>query len=215
MGVRFRPLRWEGASTPAGARRSRWTFKAPWSSTLELLDRELGYLDARDVVIEADFTEVDIRLDGWPRANARQPQHPGVRVAFDSKHGALVYATDTCAFWQHNLRSVGLGLEALRAVDRYGVTSSGEQYRGWRQIGAGSAIEVPPFTTAADAWRHLQMEAAVPASDVTHLPGEVSAATVQRVTRRAQAASHPDRGGDPEAFRLVQAATELVLKGRP
>lgn len=44
----------------------------------------------------------------------------------------LVYATDTCGFWQHNVRSIGLGLEALRAVDRYGISKRGQQYAGFR-----------------------------------------------------------------------------------
>ena len=32
----------------------------------------------------------------------------------------------------HNLRSIALGLKALRAVDRYGVSRRGEQYAGFR-----------------------------------------------------------------------------------
>ncbi len=44
----------------------------------------------------------------------------------------LVYATDACEFWQHNVRSIALGLEALRAVDRYGISRRGEQYAGFR-----------------------------------------------------------------------------------
>lgn len=54
----------------------------------------------------------------------------------------LVYATDACAFWQHNVRSIALGLEALRAVDRYGISRRGEQYAGYRAAltaGSGTA----------------------------------------------------------------------------
>ena len=136
MKATFRPLTWTGPSTPAAQRRSRWTFKASWSDTLTLLDGELAHLGAHEVVIEADFREKDIRLDGMPRASAPQPEHPGVRIAFESKHGPLVYAADSCTDWQHNVRSIALGLEALRAVDRYGITRRAEQYAGWRQIEA-------------------------------------------------------------------------------
>ncbi|MDQ2624973.1 MAG: hypothetical protein M3Y20_07420 [Actinomycetota bacterium] len=136
-----RPLSgWDGPRTPAGQRRSRWTFKASWSDTLDLLERELRHLDACDVVLEADFREQDLRLDGMPRASARQPEDPAVKISFTSKHGPLVYASDSCAFWQHNVRSIALGLEALRAVDRYGITRRAEQYSGWRQLGSGSSI---------------------------------------------------------------------------
>ena len=46
--VRFRPLPiWPHENTPAHARRSRYTFKAPWSNTLALLERELRNLARR------------------------------------------------------------------------------------------------------------------------------------------------------------------------
>jgi hypothetical protein len=133
----FRPLGpWLEGNT--ANRRSRYVMRAGWQNTLDLLARELDYLDARHIVIQADFSESDLRVDGMPRSNARAPYHPGVRIAFKSKHGPLTYATDAYEFWQHNVRAIGLGLEALRAVDRYGVTRRGEQYTGWKQLGAGT-----------------------------------------------------------------------------
>lgn len=213
MNARFRPLHWQAPSTPEEQRRSRWTFKASWTDTLDLLERELGYLQARDLVIEADFTEADIRLDGWPRANARNPVHPGIRIAFDSLHGPLVYATDSCAFWQHNVRSVALGLQALRAVDRYGVTRRGEQYTGWRQIGSGASaeivVDVPEWATVADAWQHLlsAAELGMPKWD----PADPH--RVGQVVTRARRLTHPDTGGSTAAFARVQAAAALVEAG--
>jgi hypothetical protein len=55
----------------------------------------------------------------------------------ETKHGPLVYSADSCALGQHNVRSIALGLEALRAVERYGVTHQGEQYTPWKAIGSG------------------------------------------------------------------------------
>ena len=154
-----------------------------WSATLDLLDRELYYLDAENVVIQADFTERDLRIDGTVRANARQPGHPGIRIAFESMHGPLTYATDSCEFWQHNVRSIALGLEALRAVDRYGVTRRGEQYTGWLQIEAGGTTSV----AAAEA-----------------LIGSYGGLTA------ALYGSHPDHGGSTTAFQRVIAARDLL-----
>jgi hypothetical protein len=193
----FRPLRWVDASTPAHARRSRWTFKASWQDTLNLLARELQHLKARDVVIEADFREQDIRLDGMPRSNARVPEHPGVRIAFESKHGPLVYATDSCAYWQHNVRSIALGLEALRAVDRYGVTKRGEQYTGWKSIAAAPAA-VPLL--GDEAWALL---------------GELSGVSLldtptDRVVSLARRRAHPDGGGTSETWAKFNEALKVV-----
>lgn len=208
MDARLRPLQWQGPSTPAQHRRPRSAFRASWSDTLDLLEHELELLKATDVVIEADFAERDIRLDGWPKANARQPAHPGVRIAFDSKHGPLVYATDSCTFWQHNVRSIGLGLEALRAVDRYGVTRRGEQYTGWRQIGAGPTSS-SVFPVTSDAWDYLTT--VVGADRPT--TGSVSEdAARRRVMAQARRAAHPDTGGTQEAWLLVQDAIAAIEK---
>jgi hypothetical protein len=177
LNVTFRPLpTWP--HPPTSPRRSRWTFKAGWQSTLDLLDRELRLLGATNVVIGAAFRERDLRLDGLPRSDARAPDHPGIELSFDSRHGRLVYATDACEWWEHNVRSIALGLEALRAVDRYGITRRGEQYAGWKQLTAGGPD--------AERGRRLISE-----------HGGVT---------KALFATHPDHGGDPADFADVQAA---------
>jgi hypothetical protein len=203
IAARFRPLRWEGPSTPASQRRSRSTFKASWSDTLDRLDYELTSLRAVDIVIEAGFREQDIRLDGWPRAGAPTPTHPGVRVAFGSKHGPLVYATDSCELWQHNVRSIALGLEALRSVDRYGITRRAEQYTGWK------AIEARPAPAAMDedrAFEVIARHAEARAAGLRDMDAPLRAIAVRRAQRR----THPDRGGNAREFHDVQAAADVL-----
>jgi hypothetical protein len=206
----FRPLLWSSPSTPDHKRRSRYTFKATWSSTLQLLDRELEYLKAADLVIEADFREQELRLDGMPRGNARQPIHPGVRVAFDSKHGPLIYATDSCAFWQHNVRSIALGLEALRAVDRYGVTKRGEQYTGWRAIGSGVAMPAQaPMNPDAAAALIGQLA-------LWDRPPRIwDPDDIKRAYRAAARRHHPDAGGQRADWDRLEAAMKVLGGGRP
>jgi hypothetical protein len=188
MEYRFRPLSdWRGPKTAPEDRRSRGAFKASWSATLDLLDRELWMLEAELLVIEADFREQDLRLDGMIRANARPGEFPGVRLAFEAKHlGPLIYQVDSCMFWQHNVRSIALGLEALRSIKRWGIAEHGEQYKGWL------AIEPPrdgvPTTTTE-------------AHEVISRFGSVAEAL-----RR----THPDHGGDPEEFRRVLAAKRIL-----
>lgn len=181
--AQFRSLPiWPHPATPAGERRSRYTFRAPWSNTLKLLDRELSHLGAENIVIGCGLREQDLRNDGWPRSGARIPAHPGIEVSFDTQHGRLVYATDVCEFWEHNVRAVALGLEALRAVDRHGITRRGEQYAGFKALPASSS------GASADRGRALIQE-----------HGSVKAALH---------ATHPDHGGDPAQLADVQAARE-------
>jgi len=181
--VRFRPLPvWPYPVT--AHRRSRSTFKAAWADTVELLGYELDRLNASEVVVGCGLREADIRLDGWPRATAQAPTHPGVEVSFDSTRGRLVYATDVCEWWQHNVRAVGLGLEALRAVDRHGITRSGEQYAGFRAIGATAHPE--PTESLVERGHRLIAE--------------------HGSEREALRRTHPDGGGDRADFEAVIAA---------
>lgn len=91
-------------ATPDHARQiSR--FSATWSDTLDVLDRELHQLAAKNVVMQLDVTDRDIRNDGQVRAGARI-DFPGVRISFDSKHGPLTYSTDVFSYastWRSGL----------------------------------------------------------------------------------------------------------------
>lgn len=111
--------------------------EVPYSETLADLDRELRHLGVSEAVIQLAVRENDIRLDGELRANAT-PSHPGVILTFTTKkQGVLTFCCDLFHHWRTNLRAIAKGLEALRLVDRYGITSSGEQYTGWKEIGSG------------------------------------------------------------------------------
>jgi hypothetical protein len=200
----IRPLGlWTG---PVTRNRPGCRFRAAWADTLELLGRETEKLGARLVVIQVDADEGDVRRDGMLRATARVG-FPGVRVSFESRHGPLTYATDRYDRWRDNVRAVALSLEALRAVDRYGVSGSGEQYRGWQQI------EAEPHTrmTAEQAAEFVAAHAGN-----GYVPAEVMAlAEVRaRAFRAAAGKLHPDRGGDPEQFRRLTAARALLDRAR-
>lgn len=197
-----RPLGpWLDAVTPADARRSRWTFKAKWSDTLQLLEDEVYRLDGRNVAMQLDVREQDIRVDGGIRSNAKPIDFPGVRISFDSSYGPLTYATDTHELWQHNVRAIALSLQALRAVDRYGVSRRGEQYTGWKALPAGtgaaathmtrdSALRIISDWYDSDAWLHLPP------------------ATVVRVIR---ARTHPDRhDGDRDRWNEAEQALQVL-----
>lgn len=199
MEATFRPLpAWPYEVT----RNRRWRpFKATWSQTLVGLDREVRALNGRDVIIAAGFRDSDIRLDGLPRADARQPSHPGVELSFTGKYGRLIYRTDVCDYWQHNVRSIVLGLEALRAVDRYGITTSGQQYAGWKELPAGMGRGVV-IAGEAEAWDILAAASGIARPRVL--------GDLERVYRAAAMETHPDQGGTDEAFLRVRAAYELL-----
>lgn len=168
MDFTFRPLPvWP--YVPTENRRSRWTFRNGWEDTVYLLEYEIERLDGRNPVIGAGFREADIRLDGLPRANAREPLHPGVEISFDSSYGRLTYSTDVCELWQHNVRAIAMGLEALRAVDRHGISKRGQQYAGFAQLSAGGPDAGRGKALVA---QHGSMKAALLATHPDHNNGD-------------------------------------------
>lgn len=216
MRYTYRPVGpWAEGDT--AARRGAHVFRASWQDTMTLLTRELEYLGADAAVLQIDIVESDLRVDGMPRANARDGKHPGVRVSFHSVHGPLTYATDAyeqqhghgLKGWQANIRAIALALEALRAVDRYGVTRRGEQYTGWRALPAGTDAGATHMT--ADDARVLLL---VTADRDTPSPA-APAGVWQSIYRAARRNAHPDRnGGSRGQWDLVeQAGRVLGLEG--
>lgn len=151
-------------------------FKSSWGATLQKLEAEISAVKGSELIIGVVTDEAAIRIDGQLRADAKM-RHPGAEVSFEVDGRRLVFHTDAYNVLQSNLRAIALGLESLRAVDRYGITSSAEQYAGFAQLTAGEPIE--------ERGRKL-VEAA----------GSVTEALKRH---------HPDHGGDEADFVAVQA----------
>ncbi len=201
--ARFRPIeKWPGTRTPS-CRRKRATFRATYPKTLDQLEHELHYLRAKEIVIQAGFGLDQIRNDGWPRSSARPHSDPGVIVSFRSPQGEMSFPCDRYLDWEDNLRAIALSLEALRAVDRYGVTQHAEQYQGWKALPAP-----PPATNTMSR----AAAATVIANHSVFAPLEILSEADKREEAYRQAAkrTHPDAGGSHEAFVLVQQAKSVL-----
>jgi hypothetical protein len=134
MRATFRPL--PAWPYPRQKRRPA-TYRVSYDRTLHDLEREVGYLKGKEIILGVVTDDSQIRIDGMLRADARVG-HGGVEVSFEVPSGErLTFHTDTHSDWRDNLRAIVLGLEALRAVDRYGITSTAEQYAGFKQLPMG------------------------------------------------------------------------------
>lgn len=178
-------------------------FRAGLTETVQLLGREISHLTGTRT--QRESTEVLLaipasgwRLDGKPRADARA-EHPGVIFSIDSKFGHLSYPADRFTSWQDNLRAIALALEALRKVDRYGVTKRGEQYRGFLALEATAAPT--GFADDLDAKLFLARVTGIPYAD----------RPLRELVRIAQRKTHPDHGGDAVDFQRVSLA-EATLR---
>lgn len=198
LDIIFEPIgAWPGPET-AEPRRSQ--FKAPWGKTMQLLRHELDCLQAESAVVRAYVKPQQLRIDGGLRSGVN-PARPGVVLAFDSLKGHLELPCDAFDSYIDNLRAIGLALEALRAVDRYGVTQRNEQYTGWLALPApmspGDEIK-----TTAQALAFLRKI----------IGGRVDALPIQQVLRDCQLETHPDRGGDADDFKRLMKCERLLVQ---
>lgn len=190
INARFVPVEvWPGKQTPSHAQKAS-PFQATYAKTLDLLETELSHLRAKDILIQAYFDRRDIRNDGWPRSSTR-PKQNGVIVTFERNKQTMSFPCDTFKGWEDNLRAIALALEALRKIDRYGVTRNNEQYRGFAQLPPASDVSVAragalAFFGKVTGWSESQITA-----------------DIDGAYRAAAAILHPDKGGNHDAFVLL------------
>lgn len=220
---RFRPLP-DGWTDPKDPDTHNAPFKVEDRRLWSDLSAEIVHLQDKqhpdEVVIQLDVAESDIRVDGTGlKAGATLGYH-GVVVSFESRHGALRYAADHYrawgpgrAPWRANIRAVTLTLGALRAIDRYGVAASGQQYSGWLQLDAGTAMPAAPAQmTIVEAMTTLEDAGGLGRDWFNPRFERLSVLTCDQAYRAAAKRTHPDAGGSTEAFQRVQAAYAVLIR---
>lgn len=217
--IRVEPITaWPGEQT-ANPTWSPFSQDTTYSSTKRVLFRELGMLDASDVVMGMYVKPSDVRRDGAMRED-RRPSAPGVILRFRSpkaRGGQLRFACDSYNNWKHNVRAIALAMGSLRRVDRYGVSGEGQQYAGFAAL--ESAESARGFESREQAARFIVSS--------TFDPEQLTADDEERIVRlaealllddelaavyfrRAAAKAHPDRGGTDEWMARLAAARAMV-----
>lgn len=167
------------------------------------LEESLRKMRVRQFVVTSDLST---RIDGRPRAGAREPLDPGIAVWWFDRTGARrVIACDQWRTTYENMRAICLTLEALRQVERSGASQLLDrtmQAFAAKLLGSGDA------SSAAHTWWFARLGLETwPPSD-----GDVTAAY-----RRLAKVEHPDVGGNAEKFRelaLAFGAAREWLAGR-
>lgn len=129
------------------------------------LQRELDLLRANYVVLS---TNLELRLNGQPRADRVQPADPGVACYFRLKGKPIVLACDRWNAVAANIAAIAEHVGALRGMDRWGVGSVEQAFEGfaalpdpitndWRAL-----LGEPPTLAAAEAAYRERMKAAHP-----------------------------------------------------
>ncbi|KLC07816.1 J domain-containing protein [Xanthomonas perforans] len=172
----------------AGRRRYNGDYDAPRVLTIsEAVDRvrlemqRMG-INNDDLVIS---TNLELRLDGLPRSNQREPADPGVAVywqdRYDRTQPPKCMAIDCYDRVADNLAAVAATLDAMRAIERHGGAAILE-----RAFAGFTALPAP----VALSWRDV-----------------LDPADPEGSYRRLRSQHHPDRaGGDAQQFQRVQRA---------
>lgn len=210
--VKFVPLeRWPHKPT-ANPEKSK--FKITPTRMYELLDLELRKLSARDVLFQTFHNAGAIRSDGQPRSNS-YPSQPGFILTFKNKSGEILsFPCDTYRTMEENLYAVALSLEALRRVDRYGVTRNQEQYRGWKQLPSGAGPVGETYDTSLAFFADVTDEKL---DEITGLCAGSEAASglaIEMLYRRAAKKLHPDMGGSQADFQRLQECMRIIKDTR-
>lgn len=186
-------------------KRKRSPFRSAWGATLDDLDRELVAAKAWNVVIEIDAPPSEIRRDGMPRVDART-RGPGVIISYELHYKnnsvqRFVFPCDTYHDWQDNVRAIAKTLEALRAVDRYGVTRDGQQFAGFKAIPASTGTTLSVEQAANVLSRH---------GGIVLNQNQPDYEAARRAFRSARSRTHPDAGGTTDEFTLVTSAGKAL-----
>jgi hypothetical protein len=150
--------------------------------------RRLGVVDG-DVLVS---TNLRTRIDGLPYSKQAEPADPGVAVYFrlDDKDRCL--ACDGYVTVAGNLAAVAAHIEAMRAIERYGVGSRDQAFAGYTALVPGSNEQ--------EWWHVLGVEANAPL------------ALVDDAFRTLALKYHPDRGGSHEEMARITAARAAAYR---
>lgn len=116
------PLTWPDAYPRTQNRRAAKFGKASFAIYRDSLLAELKRMGAREIILS---TNVPLRGDGLPYADfeRRRITDPGVAVYFKWKGSQKVLACDRWTTIEDNLHALELSIEAMRGLERWGVSS--------------------------------------------------------------------------------------------
>jgi len=161
------------------------------SDALRRLVVSLGRLGATNEVVS---TNVVLRLDGLPRSGQGEPRDPGAAVYFTLKGKPRCLACDRWTRVADNIAAIAAHIEAIRAVDRYGVGTMDQAFAGYAQLQSGP-----------DCWWL-----------VLNIPEAATLEQAEAAYRKMARTHHPDAGGTQDGMaRLNQAmqAARAALGG--
>jgi hypothetical protein len=101
------------------------------SLAVERLEDQLTRLEAQHPVLS---TNLELRLNGQPRAGQKDPEDSGAAVYFTLKGKRTVLACDKWVRVADNIAALAAHIRAIRSVENYGVGTLEQAFRGYQAI---------------------------------------------------------------------------------
>ncbi|TPG08281.1 J domain-containing protein [Rhodanobacter glycinis] len=197
------PLTWpDGWGRLKSFQRKRATFtrnkrELTISDAVTRVREELGRMSIRDDDLVVS-TNLELRMDGWPKSGQREPADPGAAVYWrDKAKNTRCMAIDRYDRVADNLAAIAATLDAMRAIERHG----------------GAEILNRAFT----GFTAIEHEVKTQWHETLQVAAHASTNDVRLSYRRLRSAFHPDNAmssGDADRFIQVQDAWVTFCKER-
>lgn len=186
------PLHWP-VTVPRTKRAisSQFDRRRSFEQSRRILFDELKRLGAQKIVLS---TNLELRLDGYPYSNRRQPEDKGVAVYFLLKERRYCLPCDRWDRIECNCYAIAKHIEAMRGQNRWGVGSVEQAFAGYAAL---------PAPTPERPWRKVFGYHATANPDHDQLK-----AWYRRLSRER----HPDNGGSTESMAELNLAYEAAKK---
>lgn len=185
------PLQWPVGRprTPDHKKKYGQLNKMPGGRIRQLLLDELRKMHVDNFVISSNLA---VRNDGLPYANQKKPDDTGVVLYFTRKGKDIAIACDAWYTIDANLRAIGMTIEAIRGMERWGTEEMVDRaFTGFAALPESTIVT--PYT-------------AKPWFEVLEVSPNASPETIRAAYKSHLHKTHPDHGGDVNKFHEVQKA---------
>lgn len=178
------PLQWPFGYKRSKSRKSS-AFKQTAENAQKFLRNELYLMGATNIVVSSN---IPVRKDGWMYGDMANEKisDPGVAIYFKHKGIDIVMCCDTYFRVWENVYALGKGIEALRGMERWGVSEFMER--------AFTGFKALPEAREQQWFEILGVPPASPAD------------IIKEAYRKLVQIHHPDKGGTVDGFTRIKNA---------
>ena len=185
------PLQWPAGYKRHSGNRHASKFKQTMEGAQRFLRQEISRLNAKDLVVSSN---IPVRNDRGLYADymRRKMDDPGVAIYFSYKGKSVSMCCDQYPTVWENIYALGKGIEALRGMERWGVSEFLDRvFTGFTAL--------PESNTNRYWWQVLGVQRGATEEEI------------KNAYRNKAKETHPDAGGSVAAFQEVQQAFETAM----